>query len=185
MRVCIVEQDVATVTEWYGHYEKGHYTKVPLYLATLTEGGAETYRKNMEADGWEEVCWYPSCHDYLETAYKVFLFAKKNKVEPVKDFKVRIYENYYGPGQHMEYRFNSCLGLSCSCQSLPRRVKNVRGGLDTHGIISLHRSPKITKFKTINGWRKFATTSQAEYWFWGLVGDEDRHKFEKDNKRGF
>lgn len=183
MYVSYSNLDVACVGEWYGidnalkNYKALKLPKIPLLLASMSTEQTAGYRSIVEADGWREVCWYPSCHHTLAKGPRITIFCKKQNVSPLEEMP--FVRNYDGSRARETPAFNRSLPLHCSVTGCETHVK-LTPKEDMHRIIGLHRMTRKSKKNVFNNWRKFATTSLASYWYWGLAPDEtDVHKYEK------
>jgi len=172
------ELDVGCIYSFYADEVEKEYAafklpKIPLLIAALTDDQAKNYNSILVKDNWRQVGWYPGCHYDLgePEGNRVILYCKEQDVPPLK--KVEIPKTTY-----RRCHFNEYLPLGCSCVSLKNRPKLTPISY-RHRTIGLHRKTKFTKARTFNNWHKFAVTSLAEYWFWGLLPDEtDIHKYE-------
>jgi len=146
--------------------------KLELEFASLLNSQVDIFKDAM-AKEWEPVGWYPSIHQPYPSSYAVHIFMRKSQLP------------LYGT-------FNSPTGIMLGCSvGFFQGTETIRPSLATDYRFGTFKSLPGQRRQTIfrwllsqgespadkfaeHGYRKVATTTMAEYWYFGLKPGESR-----------
>jgi hypothetical protein len=145
--------------------------KTQLALGSMTEEGRQLFKDELAVQGWTELGWYPSLHGPYSTIYPIYVYAK---VQP----KMPLVERYSGylPSlgcsvavvQGSAPKVGRCadFGFSYFAWEGDQKRFTIWRWLHSYGH-------PVEAFERL-GFTKFATTTLASYWFFGLKPGEAR-----------
>jgi hypothetical protein len=145
--------------------------KTQLALGSMVQNGMDAFEKPLKEKGWIQLGWYPSLHGRYSTIYPVYVVAKIQPDSPLIDPTSSGVPTLgcsvsFLQGPNPVVRRCSDYGYSCFTWERDQKLFTIWRWLHSYGR-------PVEAFNRL-GFRKFATTTLASYWCWGLKPGELR-----------